>query len=283
MSWLNFWSTPRKYTFGWNRKEITEELMELRPYLRVFKIFKHHKHLSSIKEVDLRDRCPPVFDQGDIGSCTAQGTCGAFEFEQMKEYGQHEAMSRLFLYYNTRKMEGTVDEDSGCAIHDVVHSISTFKDSKGVCVESMWPYDTSKFKDEPTNECYINGTKNHVLKANRIRHSLDDFKQSLVDGFPIIFGFVVFESFQTIDNTGMMPMPTKNDKELGGHCILCVGYSDEKKCLIIRNSWGSEWGDKGYFYMPYEFFNTRSYVDDFWSIHLVKDDMDVVNVSTNTK
>lgn len=212
--------------------------------------------------------CGPVLDQGNLGSCTANAIAGAYTYRYNLEHGTSSGdneeflPSRLFVYYNERNMEGNVNEDAGAEIKDGIKSVKV----NGVCPESMWPYDISKFATKPPTECYDEAKKcHHATKEHRVVKTLDSLRGCIETGRVFPFGFVVFEGFedQTKWNGDIMPLPVKGEKVLGGHAVLCVGYDDEKKCFLIRNSWGEKWGNKGNFYMPYEFmtgtFNLHDY------------------------
>ena len=260
---LNWFKKPKKDTtgikFGWKRDL---------PDHRDFK-FKVSIPVDLPPMVDLRDQCPPVYDQGELGSCTAQALGGAYQFEEMKQQMENFVPSRLFIYYNEREMEGTVNEDSGAVIRD---GLKTMVD-KGVCDETLWPYKECKFKTKPSSDCYKTALDNQVLQYLRISpHNLYDVKQCLALGYPIVFGFTVFESMMTpeVASTGIVPVPKINEQPVGGHAVLAVGYDDSKRALIVRNSWGTRWGINGYFYLPYEFVNDQNMSADYWSIRLVE-------------
>lgn len=271
-----------KYCYGYKKDTITTESILKQPELAKYKTFKFHPYLSHISKMDLRDNFPPVFDQGRLGSCVFNAIDGAYGFEMLKQAEPFLSMSRLFMYYNVRKNMGTINEDSGAEIKDAVYNISSNYDSVGTCEESMWPYDISKFAEEPPIICYSDAKNHHIVAAERIEQDLNHIKQSIVDGYPIVFGFVVYESFESneVATTGKMPMPSSNEKQLGGHAIVAVGFDDVNKVIICRNSWGIEWGDKGYFTMPYEFIVRSDYASDFWSIRFVKDDKIKCHIDT---
>ena len=220
--------------------------------------------------VDLRPKMPPVFDQGDLGSCTANAIGGAYEYDQIKQ-GVKGAFcpSRLFIYYNERKIENSVSEDAGAAISDGVICVHTV----GVVDEKKWPYDISKFAVQPPKQLYAEAKKHESSQYKRIAQDLNQLKTCLHKGYPVIFGMEVFESFESdeVAKTGVVPMPGANDQSVGGHAILQCGYDDSKQCFIVRNSWGSGWGDKGYFYLPYKYVTDPKLCNDFWAILSVTD------------
>ena len=122
--------------------------------------------------------------------------------------------------------------------------------------------------------CTFSIRKKHIsVEYNRLTQDLHDFKSCLQEGFPFVFGFVVYPSFETqeVAESGKMIMPDKSESPLGGHAVLAVGYNDEEKVFIIRNSWGIEWGDKGYFYMPYDYILDDDLCSDFWTVKKTRD------------
>lgn len=271
----NYWSTQTGsnisneinetkpgYIYGWKRDKPCD-----RDLYHDFVL--HHSH-GEIKKIDLRSKCPPVYNQSKLGSCTSNAIGGAYEFDEM--YQKEENIfcpSRLFIYYNERKEEGTVDKDSGAEIRDGIKTINTI----GVCPETMWPYDISKFAEEPPKECYEDAVRHKCVVYKRVTQTLTQLKQCLIEGFPIIFGITVYESFESDEasRTGVIPMPKEGEKELGGHAILCVGIDEDKDCFIFRNSWGTEWGDEGYGYLPIKYMLDKNLAADFWTLYRVED------------
>lgn len=218
-------------------------------------------------KVDLRPGCPPVYNQGELGSCTANAIGGAHQFNQIKQKSQNNFIpSRLFIYYNERVMEGTVNQDAGAMIRDGVKSVV----SQGVCPETEWTYDIKKFTKKPAATCYTHALQHQVVSYQRIIPLIAQIKGCLASGFPIVFGFSVYENFDGADvqGTGMMQMPSGS--LMGGHAVLAVGYDDSISRVIVRNSWGPGWGDKGYFYMPYQYITNTNLADDFWTIRTVE-------------
>ena len=227
----------------------------------------HALKLNMPAKVDLRKGCPPVYDQGQIGSCTANGLAAAYEFNLKKQKKPDFMPSRLFIYYNERVVENTVHSDAGALIRDGIKVMN----SQGVCTETSWPYDVTKFTKKPPATCYTAAKKNAIQSYQRLVNTLQQLKGCLAEGFPFVYGFTVYESFESdaVAKSGKMPMPGMKEKTLGGHCVMCVGYDDAKQVFIVRNSWGTGWGDKGYFYMPYAYMTSDSLCDDFWTIRLV--------------
>ena len=240
--------------------------------------FEDHFKLSALRlptKFDLRTLygLPEPYDQGDLGSCTANGLGFCYHFNEIYQKYENIFMpSRLFIYYNERVLEGTVNEDAGAELRDGIKTIN----NSGVCDEKLWAYDISKFTVKPTQACYDQASLNKSVAYYAVNQNLTSIKTALYGGFPIVFGFLVYSSFETytVANTGLVPYPDlRRDKLLGGHAVVAVGFDDSKVmpdkskgAIIVRNSWGTGWGDKGYFYMPYKYITNYSLAWDFWVI-----------------
>jgi C1A family cysteine protease len=213
--------------------------------------------------IDLRPACSSVEDQGNLGSCTGNALAGAIEFLERKDRVLFVDASRLFIYYNERAMEGTVKSDSGAMIRDGIKTLKNI----GVCSEMRWPYIISKFSIKPGTACYKEALKRRITSYHRIL-TLDEMRVCLAEGFPFVFGFTVYESFESpeVAKTGIVPMPQPSERTLGGHAVVAVGYDDGQRRFIVRNSWGTAWGQKGYFTIPYEYLANRNLSDDLWTI-----------------
>lgn len=214
-------------------------------------------------KVDLRPWCSPVENQEDLGSCTANALAGALEFLMRKDNVTFADMSRLFIYYNERVIEHSVKTDSGAMIRDGIKTLV----KQGACLEKSWPYTIAKFAVKPPNACYIEALDYQILSYSRL-NTLDEMRACLGDGYPFAFGFSVYEGFETeqVAETGVVNMPGKGERMLGGHAVLAVGYDDAIQRVIVRNSWGVGWGKDGYFTMPYAYVADRNLSDDFWTI-----------------
>jgi C1A family cysteine protease len=217
--------------------------------------------------IDLTAGMPPVYDQGQLGSCTANALGAAFEFDLKKQHSKDFMPSRLFIYYNERAIEGSISTDSGAQIRDGVKTLA----KQGVCAETEWPYDPAKFAKKPTAACFTDGKKTKVASYQRVAQNLNQLKGALAAGFPVVIGFTVYDSFESdeVAKTGVMPMPAPAEHVLGGHAVLVVGYDDASQRFRVRNSWGTSWGQKGYFTMPYEYLTNSGLSSDFWTLRLI--------------
>ena len=214
-------------------------------------------------KVDLRSMMTAVESQGEIGSCTANATAGAYEYLVRTTQNADYDVSRLFMYYNARKSQGLEDEDSGALIEWLMEQMST----KGACSETTWPYNTKKFTKKPPKEAYEEAKNYKITKYEHVETDLNTWKSVLAEGYPIIFGIQIYESFEN-PRKGKITMPRSNEECLGGHAMCCVGYSDPDKVFIVRNSWGEQWGNGGYCYIPYDYMMDEDFNGgDSWVIY----------------
>lgn len=218
-------------------------------------------------KVDLRRRCPKVYNQGQLGSCTANAIAGAIEFERKKQRMTDFVPSRLFIYYNERVIEGTVRSDSGAQLRDGIKSVA----SQGVCPEPEWPYVIAKFTTKPSVRAYKDAQLDRAISYQSLVQDVNQMKGCLASGYPFVFGFTVYQSFEsaTVAKTGHAPMPGWGERPVGGHAVMAVGYDDAAQWFIVRNSWGANWGMKGYFTLPYSYLIQPALSSDFWTIRLV--------------
>jgi C1A family cysteine protease len=242
-------------------------------------IYQLNTALTLAPVVDLRQYCSPVEDQGNIGSCTGNAIAGQIELLDRKA-GKNLDVSRLFIYYEERVLEGSVRYDAGAYIRDGIKVCYT----KGAPLESLWPYATNKFATKPPTAAYTDALKRKVTGYQKCAN-FAAVKNALAAGNPVTIGFSVYESFEYAwgdiphgqPGSGMMPFPnTATEQLLGGHAVCIVGYDDAMPVagrangrFIVRNSWGTSWGDNGYFYMPYDVIKTASMSSDFWLISAV--------------
>ncbi len=249
-------STPKGHGYGWS-----PDLPDHRDLL--YSAIRKIPTRKSPTAVDLRPQCPPVEDQGQLGSCTGNALVGALEFLEMKDGNAFQDLSRLFVYYNERVIEHSVKTDAGAQIRDGIKTLV----KNGVCSEKKWPYNIAKFAQKPSPACYTEAANHQVQTYHRIT-SLDDMRACLAEGYPFVFGFTVYSAFESaaVAKSGVLNMPGKKESVVGGHAVVCVGYNDAQKRVIVRNSWGPTWGQKGYFTMPYAYISNTNLADDMWTI-----------------
>jgi C1A family cysteine protease len=233
--------------------------------------YKKAGKLDSLpSKVDLRKFMTPVETQ--VGqSCVANAFAGAYEYLAKRENGDAADVSRLFIYYNARYMEGTQDEDAGSVMVNAIDGLKEY----GACAEDYWANDEEMILEEPDEDSYNHAANFKIVEAEYIETDLELWKHTLAEGFPIAFALNTFESFDEANrNRGrvLMPKPSDNVRETHGwHAMLCVGYSDPDQMFIVRNSWGNEWGDKGYCYIPYNYVIHSDYNGhDSWIIKSVE-------------
>ena len=234
------------------------------PDLPDYRDFKYQLATTVIPaKVDLSATCSPIEDQGQLGSCTGNAIVGGMEYLENYNKQSFVDLSRLYVYYNERLMEHTVSQDAGASIRDGIKTLV----ANGVCTEALWPYNISKFKSKPTAKCYTDGATRKVTSYYALS-TLTDMKNCLASGFPFVFGFSVYTAFesQQVATTGIVNLPAKGEKLLGGHAVLCVGYDDSTQRFLVRNSWGSGWGMKGYFTIPYTYLTNPNLASDFWTV-----------------
>jgi C1A family cysteine protease len=240
-------------------------------------IYEGHRILMGAvipPKADLTPYLGPVFDQDQLGSCTANACAGALEYEANVQNGNDNAvcLSRLFLYWNERNLEGTVNEDSGGEIRDVVKVAARY----GAPLETTWPYNEGTFTQKPSLEAYNEGLSHRALKYEAVPQDITAFKHVLaVLNRPVLIGITVYESFEADETiaSGIVPMPGKHEECMGGHAVLAVGYDDAKQAVLVRNSWNTiypaAWpGSKehGSFWLPYAYLMDPELAEDFWVI-----------------
>lgn len=245
--------------YGWRR-----DLPDPRDHFWGFSL---EDRLRPIPPADsLRDEMPDVYAQLKLGSCTANAIGACVEHQQMKQGDAPVTPSRLFIYWNERSIEGNTDSDSGAQIRDGMKVVSQL----GAPPETDWPYDISRFTEKPPLQAYTDAKKYRAVYG-RVVQSAHSFQASVVARRPVVFGFAVFESFESIGSDGIMPIPDfQREKCLGGHAVVITGYKLINGHLYfeVRNSWGEGWGDGGYFWMPAEYAITPQLCSDFWHIDL---------------
>lgn len=241
-------------------KPDTEDLRD-----KVFRSTQFKTKTVLPKSVDLRSACSQVVDQGELGSCTANAIASGLREYWENQAGKLTLLSRLWLYWEERYLEGSVNEDAGAEIRDGMKVLQQI----GCAPETDWPYNITKFTQTPPTQATTDATPFKVTEYHRVT-DLTVLKAALAEGYPVVLGIDVYESFESdqVAKTGIVPLPKRGEKLLGGHAVLAVGYKDDvmykgRGVVICRNSWGESWGDKGYFYLPYSYF--AKYVTDMWT------------------
>jgi len=226
-------------------------------------------------KMDLRSVCPPVYDQGALGSCTANAIAAAVQFDRRKAKQKPDFVpSRLFIYYNERLIEHTTHYDAGAQLRDGIKSVA----KQGICAETAWPYDDTAPANEdapfpkrapagkrPPAACYKEAAQHNAISYQRLQQTLTQMKGCLAEGYPFVFGFTVYEKWYE-KGSAVLPLPAAHEGVVGGHAVLAVGYDDKKQQFTFRNSWGAKAGDKGYFYMPYAYLTDANLASDLWTI-----------------
>lgn len=268
------WLPPRP-----DLRDYTKQKEEIREFSKKLGIVESRK--KSATTVDLRKWCSPVENQGNIGSCTAQAGAGIVEYYEKRAFDKHLEASRLFLYKTTRNLM-QVTGDTGGWLRTTMGALALC----GVPLEKYWPYKTDDFDAEPDAFVYSVANNYDALKyfchdplGTKVPYNevLASVKKYLEAGIPSMFGFWGFPSFDMSDTKGGIPYPDQGESAEWGHAIVAVGYDDAKKikntknnksttgALLIRNSWGTSWGDKGYGWLPYDYV-LNNLAMDFWSL-----------------
>lgn len=249
----------------------------VKPERKLFITRRIYKPLEAEKDLpinmDLRPLCPPIVDQGQLGSCTANALSGAWGFLELqaivnKTPDNEEfdpttfiGASRLFIYYTEREIEGDVRFDHGANLSSGIKALSV----TGCCDEKVWSYDISRFRTQPNAAAYTEAYGHKISDYGQL-NSLYAIKDCIASGFPVVFGFTVFANFESeeVENTGVLGMPA--GRQEGGHAVMIVGYDDVSKTVLVRNSWGTDWGMKGYFTMPYDYVSNPNWCDEFYTV-----------------
>jgi C1A family cysteine protease len=270
---------------GWLRdlpdiRDYTPENELVAPLLAKARIPGPAKKAKVPAKADLREWCPPVEDQGQLGACTAQAGVGMVEYFERRAFGRHVEGSRLFLYKATRnllKLKG----DTGAYLRTTMGALALF----GVPPEQYWPYDEKEFDKEPPAFCYAFGQSYRTITyfsldpaGTSAEQLLGRIREYVAAGIPAMFGFTVYESVDQAAKGGCIPFPAGKERTVGGHAVMAVGYDDGRKirnaakgaketvgAFLIRNSWGEGWGEKGYGWLPYDYVSA-GLAADWWTV-----------------
>ena len=268
------------YSFGWipdypDIRDYTEEHEKIKPLLSNLKVDQAN---SIPTEFDLRKWCSPIENQQNIGACTAHAVTAIVEYFENKTYGKYIDASRLFLYKVTRNLLHSTG-DTGAFLKTTLGAMVLF----GMPPEEYWSYEPNNFDEEPNAFCYAFGQNYRCISY--FRHDspnvskedvLASIKKYICAGIPAVFGFTVYQSIRQANNNGFISFPDKKEKILGGHAVAAVGYDNNMEiksqtgqvtrgAILIRNSWGEEWGENGYGWLPYEYV-LQGIAQDWWSI-----------------
>jgi C1A family cysteine protease len=265
-------------------RDYTEDKPEIAALAKALKLPTGARKLKAAPEgVDLRAWCSPVEDQGNLGSCTAHAAVGVVEYFESRGFGRHVDGSRLFVYKATRNLMG-VTGDTGAWLRNTMGALALC----GVPPERYWPYTDRAPAFDADPGAFVYSVADNFEALRYFCHDpqgsavapdavLESVKKYLAAGVPSLFGFFGFPSFGQSDVPGGIPYPCPGERAQWGHAVVAVGYDDKKKitntrcsraatgALLIRNSWGEGWGDRGYGWLPYDYVRARLAVD-FWSL-----------------
>ncbi len=226
-------------------------------------IYKNDSTEVLRESVDLREWDTIVESQDSLGSCSSNALTNAYELCVNRLYPKYFThLSRLFIYYNTRVEYGDIQKDDGMFLRDGLKSLAKF----GVCSEELWPYDITKFNYAPSEECYKDAEKRKIFKYEKLISNYY-IAQVLNNNKPVVFGMEIYDSFMDLnERISTVNLPSRKEKSLGGHAMCMVGYDLEKKLFLAKNSFGPNWGDNGYCWIPFDYITQEGY--DIWTFDI---------------
>jgi C1A family cysteine protease len=225
------------------------------------------EHIGTPDKVDMRPDFPAPYDQGQIGSCTGNACAAALAYARAQQGLPVLVPSRLMLYYSARVLEGTAGQDAGAQIRDVIKGAAL----TGACPEDAWPYDVECFATKPNDVAYAAAVKDRLIGYHRVPQDEEHVLACLAQGDPVVFGFSVYTAFEGDDvaQHGILSLPAQGEAFVGGHAVVAVGYNKPDQQIIVRNSWGTDWGIGGYFMMPFDYLFNQNLAADLWAVRLV--------------
>ncbi len=238
---------------------------KIQPSLPDERDYVYHSDTPEVlrNSVDLREWDTIVESQNSLSSCSSNALTNAYELMVKHEYPEYFVhLSRLFIYYNTRAEYGSITEDKGMFLRDGLKSLSKF----GVCSEELWPYDLDKYDDRPTDDCYEDAKKRKILKYQKLI-STYYITEVLNNNKPVVFGMEIYDSFMDLnERISTVNLPSRKERSLGGHAMCMVGYDLDQRLFLAKNSFGSDWGDNGYCWIPFDYIKQEGY--DIWTFDI---------------
>ena len=249
---------PINRTYGFKKSKFDPRDYHLRTVRKSI-----YKNLPS--SVDLRHLVPEVLNQEQTSSCVAHSFVAADRILRLIEKYNDIKLSRMFVYWNLRFLENDIDQDGGGELRDGAKALATY----GAPHEADFPFTMDNLFKQPPQVAYKDAINNITKTYLTVGQTEQEFKQCLAEGYPFVFGTDLYEAFESdeVAKTGIVPMANwNNDKLVGGHAITCVGYDDSTRYFTVLNSWGSDWGDHGYCYFPYDYLLNSAHTSDVWTL-----------------